>query len=259
MSTQIHPTAIVHPNAVLATGVEIGPFCLVGENVTINRNTKLLAHCVVNGRTTIGEDCIVHPFAAIGGPSQDKKATAGEMSYVKIGDRCVIREYVTVNRATGDGESTAVGDDCWLLAYTHVSHNSRIGNGVVMSNLAQLAGHCTVQDNVTIGGQAGVHQFVRIGRLAMVGGATKLARDVPPFFLCDGSPAGIYGLNKIGLQRAGVSLEAQAELKEAYKILYRSNRNLSQALAVLVDKVETPEGHELVEFLTSESKRGILK
>ena len=255
----IHPTAIVHPGAILGPGVEIGPFCLVGEHVTIGRNTKLLAYCVINGHTTIGEDCIVHPYAAIGGPSQDKKAEPSEVSFVTVGDRCVIREYVTIHRATGEGECTAVGDDCWLLAYTHVSHNSRLGNGVTMSNLAQLAGHCVLEDNVTIGGQAGVHQFVRIGRLAMVGGATKLARDVPPFFLCDGSPAGIFGLNKIGLQRAGVCAQAQAELKDAYKILYRSNRNLTQALSVLVDKVETPEGQELVEFLSTESKRGILK
>jgi len=255
----IHPTAIVHPGAVLGPGVEIGPFCLIGEHVTIGRDTKVLGHCVINGWTTIGEECIIYPFAAIGGPSQDKKAVEGEVSYVMIGDRCVIREYVTVNRATGEGQSTIVGNDCWLLAYTHVSHNSRLGNGVTMSNLAQLAGHCIVEDNVTIGGQAGVHQFVRIGRLAMVGGATKVARDVPPFFLCDGSPAAIFGLNKIGLQRAGINGEAQAELKEAYKVLYRSNRNLSQALAVLVDKVQTPEGRELVNFLSAESKRGILK
>ncbi|MDE2572019.1 MAG: acyl-ACP--UDP-N-acetylglucosamine O-acyltransferase [bacterium] len=255
----IHPTAIVHPGAILEPGVEIGPFCLIGENVKIGRNTRVLAHCVINGSTSIGEECIIYPFAAIGGPSQDKKALQGEVSYVRIGDRCVIREYVTVNRATGEGESTVVGNDCWLLAYTHVSHNSRLGNGVTMSNLAQLAGHCVLLDNVTIGGQAGVHQFVRIGRLAMVGGATKVARDVPPFFLCDGTPAGIFGLNKIGLQRAGVGPQAQTELKEAYKVLYRSNRNLSQALAVLVDKVETAEGQELVEFLSGESKRGILK
>lgn len=259
MAAKIHPTAIVHPGAVLGDGVEVGPYCLVGEHVSIGANTRLLAHCVVNGHTTIGCEGIIYPFAAIGGPSQDKKAVAGEVSFVTIGDRCVIREYVTVNRATGDGESTSVGNDCWLLAYTHVSHNSRLGNGVVMSNLAQLAGHCIIEDNVTIGGQAGVHQFVRIGRLAMVGGATKLARDVPPFFLCDGSPAGIYGLNKIGLQRAGINSEAQTELKEAYKILYRSNRNLSQALSVLVERVRTAEGRELVEFLSAESKRGILK
>jgi UDP-N-acetylglucosamine acyltransferase len=254
----IHPTAVVHPSAQIADDAEIGPYCLVGEHVVIGARSKLLAHVVVNGYTTIGEDTTIFPFCSIGLPSQDRKASS-ERSYTKIGNRTTIREYVSVHRATGAEEVTSVGDDCLLLAYVHIAHNCVIGNGVTMSNLAQLAGHVVVEDNVTFGGVSGTHQFVRVGRHSFVGGLTKLTRDVPPFFLVEGNPARVYGLNSVGLRRAGFPPEELAELKECYKIMYHSDKNTSQAVAALKELVRTEAGRQLVAFVEADSARGILK
>jgi UDP-N-acetylglucosamine acyltransferase len=254
----IHPTAIVHPSARIARSAEIGPYSLVGEHVVIGEGAKLLAHVVINGHTTIGEEAIVYPFASIGAPSQDRKA-ADEAAYTTIGARTVVREYVSIHRATGEAQTTAVGSDCLLLAYVHIAHNCTIGNFVTMSNLAQLAGHCTVDDHAVIGGMAGVHQFVRVGRHAFVGGYTKVVRDVPPYFLIEGNPAEVYGLNSVGLRRHGFDSEALHELKEAYKTIYRSDRNLSQAIASLRETVATDEGRALLAFLEADSNRGIMK
>lgn len=254
----IHPTAIVHPNAKIARGVEIGPYCLVGENVSIGKGTVLQAHVVVNGWTEIGEDCEIFPFATIGAASQDRKYH-GERAYTKIGNRTVLREYVSVQRATGEEQVTAVGDDCLLLAYVHIAHNCILGNGITMSNLAQLAGHVEVADFVTIGGQAGVHQFTRIGRYAMVGGASKITKDVPPFFLIEGNPAEPYGLNSVGLRRAGFTVEERNDLKNLYKILYNPKFNVSQALETMKAEASSEPGRELIAFLESPSQRGILK
>jgi len=164
-----------------------------------------------------------------------------------------------VHRATGAEEITSVGDDCLLLAYVHIAHNCRIGNGVTMSNLAQLAGHVVVEDHATFGGVSGTHQFVRVGRHSFVGGLTKLTRDVPPFLLVEGNPARVYGLNSVGLRRAGFPPEELAELKDCYKIMYHSDKNTSQALVALKEIVKTEAGRELVAFVEAESARGILK
>jgi UDP-N-acetylglucosamine acyltransferase len=254
----IHPSAIVHPAAVLGKQVEIGPYCIVGEHVTIGDRAKLLAHVVVNGYTTIGEDAMIFPFSSIGAPSQDRKA-AEECAYTTIGNRTVIREYVSIHRATGEGETTAVGDDCLILAYSHVAHNCRIGNDVTMSNVVQLAGHVVIEDHAGVGGMAGVHQGVRIGAYAFVGGYTKLVRDLPPFFLAEGNPAQVYGLNSVGLRRRAFPADAMAELKDAYKIIYRSDRNLRQAIEALRESVQTELGRRLLVFLESPSERGITK
>jgi UDP-N-acetylglucosamine acyltransferase len=254
----IHPTAIVHPKAELSRSVEIGPYCIVGEHVRIGERTKLLAHVVVNGHTTIGEDTVIHPFASVGAMSQDRKA-GEETSYTTIGDRTVIREYVSIHRATGEGQTTAIGDDCLLLAYVHIAHNCRLGNDVTMSNLAQLAGHVVIDDHAGIGGMAGVHQGVRIGAYAFVGGMTKLVRDVPPFFLAEGNPAQVYGLNSVGLRRREFSPDVLTELKDAYKIIYRSDRNLRQAIEALRETVQSETGRRLLTFLEAPSERGVLK
>ncbi|HUA08707.1 MAG TPA: acyl-ACP--UDP-N-acetylglucosamine O-acyltransferase [Candidatus Acidoferrales bacterium] len=254
----IHPTAIVHPGANIARGVDVGPYCLVGENVSIGKGTLLQAHVVVNGWTTIGEDCEIFPFATIGASSQDRKY-AGERAHTKIGNRTVLREYVSVQRATGEDQVTQVGDDCLLLAYVHIAHNCVLGNHVTMSNLAQLAGHVEVGDYVTIGGQAGVHQFTRIGRYAMVGGASKITKDVPPFFLIEGNPAEPYGLNSVGLRRAGFSVEERNEIKKFYKILYNPKMNVSQAVEAMKEEASSDPGRELIAFLEAPSQRGILK
>lgn len=256
----IHSSAIVHPNAGISRSADIGPFCVVGEHVTIGSGAILYAHVVVTGRTTIGEDAMIHSFCTIGAPSQDRKADEGEIAYTTIGSRTVIREYTSIHRGSADaGGVTAVGDDCLLLAYTHVAHNCRIGNSVTMSNFAQLAGHVVVEDHAVIGAMSGVHQFVRIGRYAFVGGYAKLGRDLPPYFLADGNPPEVYGLNAVGLRRAGFSREALTELKEAYKTIYRSEKNTSQAIAALRESVKTDEGRTLLAFLEADSERGILK
>ncbi|MDQ2908838.1 MAG: acyl-ACP--UDP-N-acetylglucosamine O-acyltransferase [Candidatus Eremiobacteraeota bacterium] len=254
----IHPSAVVHPRAEIGEGAEIGPFCVIGEGVRIGARTRLLAHVVVNGYTTIGEDSEIHPFCSIGAPSQDRKYH-GERSFTTIGSRTILREYVSVHRATGAEEITSVGDDSLLLAYVHVAHNCRIGNHVVMSSTAQLAGHVHIADFATIGGQTGVHQFVRIGEHAMVGGITKLTRDVPPYFLIEGNPAQPYGLNMVGLRRAEFTPEIVSELKECYKILYRSGLNISQAAEAMRDIVASDHGRALLAFIDTRSERGITK
>ena len=181
------------------------------------------------------------------------------MSYTRIGSRTTIREFVSIHRATGEGEVTSVGDDCLLLAYAHIAHNCRVGNNVTMSSTAQLAGHVVIDDHANVGGMTGLHQFVRVGRYAMVGGMSKITRDVPPYFLVEGMPAEAYGLNSIGLRRAEFTPETIAELKECYKLMYRSNRNISQALEAMREIVKTDDGRHLIEFVAAESQRGIVK
>lgn len=254
----IHPTAIVHPSAEIGRQAEIGPFCIVGEHVSVGARTVLQAHVVVNGWTEIGEECQIYPFATIGAASQDRKY-GGERAFTRVGNRTVLREYVSIQRATGHDEVTAVGDDCLLLAYVHVAHNCVLGNGVTMSNLAQLAGHVEVGNYATIGGQAGVHQFTRIGRYAMIGGASKLTKDVPPFFLIEGNPAQPYGLNSVGLRRAAFSVHERNEIKKFYKILYDPKLNVSQAIEEMKAEVATDPGREILAFLESPSERGVLK
>jgi UDP-N-acetylglucosamine acyltransferase len=256
---KIHRNAVVHPGAVLGEGAEVGPFCVVGEHVRVGARTKLLAHVVVNGHTTIGEDTLIYPFVTLGLPSQDRKYV-GEISYTKVGDRSILREFVSIHRATGAGEVTVIGNDALLLAYVHVAHNCRIGNHVTMSSTAQLAGHVEVDDYATLGGMVGVHQFVRIGKHAMVGGASKIGRDVPPYLLVAGAPGPAFaaGLNRTGLQRAGFAPAVMAELKECYKLLYRSQLNTSQALEAMRATVTTDEGREMIDFVAN-SQRGIIK
>ncbi len=254
----IHPSAVVHPKAVIGEGAEIGPFCVIGENVTVGARTRLLSHVIVNGYTTIGEESDIYPFCSIGAPSQDRKSH-GERSFTTIGSRTVLREFVSVHRATGKDEVTSVGDDTLLLAYVHIAHNCRIGNHVTMSSTAQLAGHVVIEDYATVGGQSGVHQFVRIGSHAMVGGISRITRDVPPYFLVSGNPAKPYGLNTVGLQRAEFTPEILAELKECYRVLYRMNLNISQATEGLHEIVKSEHGRHLLAFVEAPSERGFLK
>ncbi|MBV9027727.1 MAG: acyl-ACP--UDP-N-acetylglucosamine O-acyltransferase [Candidatus Eremiobacteraeota bacterium] len=254
----LHPTAIVHPAAEIGKNAEIGPYCIVGEHVSIGARTVLQAHVVVNGWTSVGEDCTIYPFSTIGAASQDRKY-AGERAFTRVGRRTTLREYVSIQRATGHDEVTSVGDDCLLLAYVHVAHNCVIGNGVTMSNLAQLAGHVHVADNATIGGYTGVHQFTRIGRHAMVGGMTKCTKDVPPFFLVEGNPCEPYGLNSVGLRRAAFTVEERNEIKKFYKLLYNPKFNVSQAIEAMKAQVSTGPGQEIIAFLEAPSQRGVLK
>ena len=255
---KIHEAAVVHPGARIGKDVEIGPYAVIGENVIIGDGTRIGAHVVIDGWTSIGKNCVIYPSASIGSDPQDLKFR-GEKSYVFIGDHTNIREFSTINRATGEGEETRIGSYCLLQAYTHVAHNCIIGNHVVLSAAAMLAGHAIVEDRANIGGMAGVHQFVKIGRNAMVGGKSKLVQDVPPFVIADGNPAKVVGLNNVGMARAGIGELARRNLKKAYKILYRSGLTLAQAIAVMEQELDSCEEVEhFLRFLRN-ADRGICR
>lgn len=254
----IHETAVVYPGARIGKNVEIGPYSVIGENVEIGEGTVIGPHVVITGWTSIGRDCKIYQFASIGEEPQDLKF-AGEKSYVFIGDRTKIREGATVHRATGEGEETRIGNDCLLMAYTHVAHNCVLGNNIIMSNASMLAGHVVVEDRVVIGGITGVHQFVKIGRNAMIGGTSKLVQDVVPYTIVDGHPAKVVGLNSVGISRAGIPVESRRNIKKAYKILYRSGLSLAQAIAVIEQEVDSCEEVEhFLRFLRN-AERGICR
>ena len=254
----VHPTAVVHPRAELGEGSEVGPYCVIGEHVRLGRGCKLHSHIVIDGHTTLGDGNEVFPFASIGLKTQDLKWKGG-LTRTVIGDHNTFREYVTIHSATSDGETTTVGSRNHILAYCHLAHNVTLGNHVIMSNVATLAGHVTVGDHAVIGGLAAVHQFCRIGKMAIIGGCSKVVQDVPPFMLADGNPAETRTINKVGLERNGVSEDAQSALKQAYKILFRDGLTLTNGLARI--EAELPRGPELlhlVEFIRS-TERGISK
>ena len=254
----IHDTAVIAPGARIAKNVEIGPYSVIGENVEIGEGTKIGPHVVITGWTQIGKDCKIFQGASIGEEPQDLKFK-GEKSYVFIGDRTTIREGATVHRATGEGEETRIGNDCLLMALTHVAHNCVVGNNIIMSNLASLAGHCIVEDRAVIGGMAGVHQFVKIGRNAMVGGMSRLVQDVVPYTIVNGQPAQVYGLNNVGITRAGISMESRRALKKAYKLLYRSGLTLAKAITVIEQEVESCEEVEHFLRFLRDAERGICR
>jgi UDP-N-acetylglucosamine acyltransferase len=259
-SVQIHPTAIVHPNAELGQDVGIGPYCVVGEHVKIGRGTQLLAHVYVEGWTEIGERCQVYPYASIGTPPQHLQYR-GEATRVVIGNDTVLREYVTVNRGTAfGGGSTTIGHDSFLMAYVHVAHDCHLGNHLIMANAASLAGHITIGDYAIIGGLVGIHQYVRVGPYVMIGGCSAVGRDVPPFLRAAGGyRARLYGLNSVGLKRHGFSNERIGVLKRAYELLFRSGHRMAEAIKQARDEFrDSPDVLELVAFMET-SKRGICR
>ncbi|MGB3200603.1 MAG: acyl-ACP--UDP-N-acetylglucosamine O-acyltransferase [Nodosilinea sp.] len=243
MTTLIHPTAVVHGGAQIHPTVKIGPYAVIGEQVTIGPGTEIGAHVVIDGDTTIGAQNRIFPGAAIGLESQDLKYD-GSMSRVIIGDNNLIREYVTINRATDSGATTLLGSNNLLMAYSHVAHNCVVEDHVIIANSVALAGHVYVESGARISGLVGVHQFVHVGRLAMIGGLSRIDRDVPPFTLINGNPAYVRGLNQVGLQRAGLTADPQAyrELKQAYRQVYRSSESFSAA----VEKLVQQDGNDLV-------------
>lgn len=252
----IHPTAIIQPGAEISEDCEIGPYCVIGPNVKIGSKTKLHSHVAVDGFTEIGSGNEIFPFASIGLKTQDLKWKGGK-TFTRIGHNNVIRESVTIHSATGEGETTLVGSNNNFLAYCHVAHNCQIGDNIIMSNSTGLAGHVVVEDFAVFGGMTGVHQFCRIGTLAMVGGCSRISQDVCPYTLVNGNPPVTAGLNKIGIERKQMGPEVQNSLKEAYKILFRSNLTVQKALdAIRNDLDKSPEIDHLVEFL-EKSERGI--
>jgi UDP-N-acetylglucosamine acyltransferase len=255
MSTDIHPTAVVDPSAMLDLEVTIGPYCIIGPDVCIGRGTRLEAHVVIDGWTTLGRECHIHTGAILGGAPQDLKFH-GEKTFLNIGDRNIIREVVTIHRATGEGNATQIGDDNMIMAYSHIGHNCVVGNGISIANQAGVSGHVLIEDRVVIGGMVGIHQYVRIGKLAFVGGFSKVVKDVPPFMQVDGRPTEVVGLNVIGLRRAGMGARVRAGLQYAHRLLYRSNLNLAQAIASIESEVEPSEERDyLLDFLNS-TRRG---
>ena len=254
----IHPTAVVHPKAEIGAECTIGPYCIIGEHVRLGPGCQLHSHVVIDGHTRLGHGNRIFPFVSIGLQTQDLKWKGG-LTRVEIGDNNTFRECVTVNSATGDGEVTVVGSDNHILAYSHVAHNVTIGNKVIMSNVATLAGHVIVEDYAVVGCVVAIHQFCRIGKMSIIGGCSKVVQDVPPFMLADGNPAETRTTNKVGMERHGVTDEAQAALRQAYKVLFREGLTIPNALArIEQDLPPLAEVEYLVQFVRS-SQRGISK
>jgi UDP-N-acetylglucosamine acyltransferase len=253
----VHPTAIVHPGAQLADDATVGPYTVIGEHVVVGAGTRIDGHVMVEGRTTIGADCHIFPFCSIGQPPQDLKY-AGEPTRLVIGDHNVCREYVTLNLGTAPGGGvTTIGDHNFLMAYVHVAHDCHIGHHTVLANAATLAGHISMGDWSTVGGLVGVHQFVRIGAHAMIGGCSGLGQDVPPYLIAAGRPATLYGLNAIGLKRRGYTDEQVQALKQAYQMLFRSKLKRKEAIKEATAKWGgSPEVMVLVRFI-EQSERGV--
>jgi UDP-N-acetylglucosamine acyltransferase len=253
----IHPSAIIHPKAQIGTNCQIGPFCVIGEHVALGEGCQLHSHVVIDGHTKLGQKNEIFPFASIGLKTQDLKWKGG-ITRTEIGDHNTFREYVTVHSATSEGNATRIGSHNHILAYSHVAHDCTLGDHIIMSNCATLAGHVTVEDHAVISISA-VHQFCRVGKLSMIGGCSKIVQDVPPFMIVDGNPGETRTINKIGLERNGVSEEAQTALRQAYKILFREGLTISNALVKIESELPSlAEVKYLVEFVRA-SERGISK
>lgn len=254
---QIHPTAVVSPGAELKEQVTVGPYAVIEDGVRIGSRTRIGAHSVIKKYTNIGSDCSIGEHSVLGGVPQDTRFK-GEPSYLDIHDGVTVGEFAALHRATGEGQKTEVGRESYIMAYAHVSHNCKLGMGVTAANGVQLAGYVEVGDGAFLGGMAGVHQFVRIGRLAMVGAHSYLSQDLPPFLLGAGHPFRVFGLNRVGLERAGISARARSTISRLYRLIYLDPRPRAEALAELPDKEK--QAQEVIEFLEfiKKSKRGIL-
>tara|TARA_B100001250_G_scaffold385368_1_gene381045 strand:+ start:146 stop:922 length:777 start_codon:yes stop_codon:yes gene_type:complete len=258
MMSEIHSTAIIEDGAQIGDECKIGPYCVIGPNVKLGSGCNLHSHVVINGLTEIGEGNEFYPFCSIGLKTQDLKWKEGS-SGTEIGSNNTFREYVTIHSATGDRDVTVVGSHNNLLAYTHVAHDCRLGDHIIMSNVGTLAGHVIVEDRAIIGGLAAVHQFCRIGTMSIIGGCSKVVQDVPPYMMADGNPASTRALNKEGLKRNNIIDETQSALKQAYKILFRENLTMAVALEKVRSEVAgCPQLDHLLSFVES-SERGIAK
>jgi UDP-N-acetylglucosamine acyltransferase len=255
--SRIHPTALVSKDAEIGSDVEIGAFAIVGEGCSIGDG------CVISPRATLERNVSLAPLVKVGigtilgGPPQDLKF-AGEETTVEVGEGTVIREYATINRGTAHSFKTTVGRHCLLMSYVHIAHDCQIGNNVILSNVVQLAGHVTIEDKAIISGLCAVHQFARIGRHSFIGGCSRVSKDIPPFLKAVGNPVKLYGLNTIGLQRSGMEEGTIRELKRAYRLLFRSDLNVTQAIERAKTELEPlPEVEELVRFVEA-SERGVV-
>ncbi len=260
-STEIHPTAVVDPDAEIGEGTVVGPYCVVGAGVRLGGRCTLHSHVTISGPADIGAGNEFYPHGAIGGRSQDLKYS-GEPTYLEIGDDNTFREFVTVNRGTSPGDKTVIGNGGNFLAYAHVAHDCAVGDGVIFSNNGTLAGHVEMGEHAILGGLTAVHQFCRVGRHAITGGCSKIVQDVPPFMIADGNPAVVRGVNTVGLQRRGFPEDQIRALKEAYKTIYRRKLNVADAVAQIKERhLADPADHpvnELVRFIEG-SERGIIR
>lgn len=252
----IHNTAIIHPKAKLANNITIGPHTIIGEFVSIGANTKIGANCVIDGYVKLGKDCSIFTGAVIGVQSQDKKYKGGD-TFVEIGDRNTIREYVTINSSTDSKDKTIIGNDNFIMAYSHIAHDCKVSNNITMANNSTLAGHVIIEDRATIGGLSAVHQFVRVGKLSIIGGCSKAVQDVIPFSMCDGHPIKVYGINSLGLNRAGIKPEVKSEIRKAFKILFSMKLGTKNAIEKIKQEIkQSQEIDYLINFISS-SERGI--
>ena len=255
--SDIHCTAIIENGANIGSNVTIEPYAIIKKGVTLENNVVIKSHAYIDGNTTIGENTTIYPSASIGTKTQDLKYK-GEKTFVSIGKNCEIREFVTINSSTIEGNTVTIGDNCLIMTYCHVAHNCEVGNNVIMSNNATLAGHVTVGDYAIIGGLTPVHQFVRIGCHAMVGGMSRIGHDVPPYTIGGGIPYKFGGLNIVGLKRHNFKTETQHALAKAFKITYRSGLHLEEALRNIENNLDiTPEIQLWIDFCRS-SKRGLI-
>ena len=255
----IHPTALVHARAKISLGVKIGPYSVIGEHVQIGKGTIIDSHSVVDGWTEIGERCHLFSYASLGAAPQAVRYR-GEPTRVVVGNDNIIREFVTIHRGTveGGGE-TIIGHGNFIMAYSHIAHDCRVGNQVIMANASTLAGHIQVEDFAIVGGLVAIHQFVRVGCYAIIGGASGVPKDVPPYMVAAGNRAKLFGLNMVGLKRHRFSESTLAALKQTYRLLFRSHLTLQKAMEKISAEVpDLPEVRHLIEFLKS-SKRGFCR
>ena len=256
---QIHPTAVVSPQAQIGRGCQIGPYAIIGDEVVLGERVQIHGHCVIDGRTRIGDETNIFPFVSIGLPPQDLKFS-GEASETEIGKRNRIREFVTIHRGTqGGGAITKTGDDCFIMAQAHIAHDCLLGKKVTMANAATLAGHVIVEDGANIGAYSGVHQFCRVGREAYIGGYSVVVKDAMPYALTVGNHAKCYGLNRVGVRRRGYSNETITALHHAFHLLLSSKLNTTQAIERIREEIKNSnEVDELIQFI-EDSKRGVVK
>jgi UDP-N-acetylglucosamine acyltransferase len=256
VTLRVHPTALVDPGASLGEGVEIGPYAIVGPGTSLGPGCRLGPHATLERNVRLGAGVRVGQGSILGGDPQDLKYR-GEETWVEIGDATVIREYSTINRGTARSGTTRVGSHAYLMSYVHVAHDCQIGDGVILSNATQLAGHVTIQDRANLSGLVAVHQFVTIGTLAFIGGCSRVTQDIPPYVTAVGNPVELFGLNSVGLQRAGVPADTIAALKKLYRLCFNSELNFSQAMdRARMELPALPEVEGFLEFLAT-SERGV--
>lgn len=257
---KIHPTAIIDPSAELADDIEVGPYSVIGKNVKIDTGNILKSHVVMNGPSNIGKDNLFYQFSSIGEAPQDKKY-CGENTSLDIGERNVVREFVTLNRGTvQDRGSTSLGNDNLIMAYVHIAHDCVVGNDIILANNTALAGHVTIHDHVILGGFSLIHQFCTIGSYVFTAMNSVISKDIPPYIMASGHMASPHGLNIEGLKRQGFSTEKIKSIRHAYKALYRANLTLDDAITEISElATNCNELNLMVEFLTQHVKRGIIR